>query len=57
MGNKRCIFNSTIDCVRFEHGEYICMILREKCENLKYRMSHLESESGELINLIFTETI
>lgn len=57
MSDRKCIFNNTVDCDRFTHGEYVCMIFREKCENFKYGMNHRESESGDLISLAFKEMI
>ena len=55
MSNKRCIFNSTIDCDRFVDREYVCIIFREKCENFNYSVSHVESESGRITSLAFKE--
>lgn len=57
VDNKKCIFNSNADCERFVHGEYICIVFRERCNNLKYRMNRVESESGEIISLSFKEGV
>jgi len=56
MSNKKCIFDSTIDCNRFANGEYVCMIFKERCENFKYMMSHVENLSGEIVSLSFKGT-
>lgn len=55
MSNKKCIFNSIVDCNRFANGEYICMIFRERCDNFKYRMSNVRNLSGEIVSLAFRE--
>lgn len=57
MSNKKCIFDDTIDCERFTHGEYVCAIFGQKCDNFKYRISRVEIESGNMISLIFKEAI
>ena len=57
VSEKKCIFDSSVDCDRFVQGEYICVVFKERCENFKYKMSHIESESGNLISLTFQKRL